>query len=384
MIKNIVLLGATGSVGSSVLDVLRLYPQNFYLLGFSAWSNIDKTVSIIKEFSPQYVVLKEKHETLPLLFPKITFFYGKEGLLQLANLSEAQTIVSAVLGISGLLPALEALNVGKDLVIANKESLVAGGKLLREASLKYGGMIIPLDSEHLALFDLLRGKDRTEIKELILTASGGPFLHRVIDSSIKKEEVLKHPTWNMGASITVGSALMINKGLEIIEAIRLFDLPEDKIKVLVHPQSIVHGALSTKGGHWHFLASPPDMRYPALHSLFYPNAPHEAPFGEYNPTSKSLEFYEPDLNKFPLLNLSRYVAREDGILPTVLCAVMELAIEQFLLGNIAFYKMADLIQEIVYSYTNHNSFTIEDILIADKKTKILTLERITYYGNDLR
>ncbi len=384
MLKNIVLLGATGSVGSSVLDVIRLYPQRFRLLGFSAWFNIDKAVAIIKEFSPFFVVLKESHESLPLLYPSITFLYGEEGLKYLAELSDSHTVVSALLGMSGFIPALTALRKGKDLVIANKEALVAGGAFLKEASKKYGGMIIPLDSEHLALFDLLRGKDLKEIKELVITASGGPFLNREVDSSITKEEVLQHPTWNMGANITVGSALMINKGLEVIEAMRLFDFPEDKIKVYIHPQSIIHGALHTKGGHWHLLASPVDMRYPALHSLFYPDYPEEAPFGDYNPTKKSLEFLEVDYKQFPLLALARHVAREDGVLPTVLCAVTEVAIEQFLLGNIAFYKLPDLIQELVYAYPNKNNITEEDILIADKKSKILSLERIAYHGDDLR
>jgi len=382
--ENIILLGATGSVGSSVLDIIRTYPKKFSLYGFTSWYNIDKTVALIKEFSPKYVVLKEKHDSLPLLFPNVEFMYGEEGLKYICQISEAPTVVSALLGMNGFIPALETLNHGKKLIIANKEALVSGGKFLQEAVKKYGGSIIPLDSEHLALFDLIRGKQKKEIKELVLTASGGPFLHRDIDASITKKDVLKHPTWTMGASITVGSALMINKGLEVIEAMRLFDLPENQIKVLIHPQSLVHGAINTTGGHWHLLVSPADMRYPALHALFYPETPFEAPFGEYDPTLKSLEFFEPDYNKFPLLALSRQVAREDGLLPTVLCAVMEVVIEQFLNNNIAFHKIPDIFQEIIQEYPNNKNPETEEILIADKKAKILTLERITYKGNDLR
>lgn len=382
--ENIILLGATGSVGFSVLDIIRTYPDKFTLYGFTAWSNIDKTVALIKEFSPKYVVLKQKHDSLPLLFPHIEFMYGEEGLKNICQISEAPTIVSALLGMNGFIPAFEALNQGKKLIIANKEALVAGGKFLTQAANKYGGLIIPLDSEHLALFDLIRGKQKKEIKELVLTASGGPFLHRNIDASITKKEVLNHPTWIMGASITVGSALMINKGLEVIEAMRLFDLPENQIRVLIHPQSLVHGAINTKGGHWHLLASPADMRYPALHSLFYPETPYNTPFGEYDPTLKALEFFEPDYNKFPLLSLARQVAREDGLLPTVLCAVMEVVIEQFLNDNIAFHKIPDIFQEIIQEYPNNKNPEIEEILIADKKAKILALERITYKGNDLR
>jgi len=384
MKEQVILLGATGSVGSSVLDILRLYPNNFQLLGFSAWKNIDKTVSLIKEFSPKYVVIHEPHPDLTLLFPHIEFLFGNKGLLELVQISEAPTIISAVIGISGFLPALAALKNRKKLIIANKEALVAGGKFLIEAKNKFEGQIIPLDSEHLAIFDLLRGKNQNEIKELILTASGGPFLNKPINTNIKIEEVLQHPTWNMGANITVGSALMINKGLEIIEAMRLFSLPEDKIKVLIHPQSLVHGAIHTKGGHWHLLASPADMRYPALHALFYPQTPIEAPFGEYDPTQKSLEFFHPDYSKFPLLSLARQVAREDGLLPTVLCASMAIAIEKFLQGWIKFYKIPEVIQEIVENFPNNNSPEAEEILIADKQAQILTLERITFTGDDLR
>lgn len=382
--KKIILLGATGSVGASVLDIIRLYPNQFTLLGLTAWNNIEYTVALIKEFSPKYVAIKEKHDNLPLLFPHIEFFYGEEGLINICQITDADTIVSALLGINGFLPALEVLKQGKPLIIANKEAIVSGGKFLKEAEKKYGGTIIPLDSEHLAIFDLLRGKEQKEIKELVLTASGGPFLYKQINAHTKKEEVLKHPTWTMGQSITVGSALMLNKGLEVIEAMRLFDLPEQQIKVLIHPQSLVHGAIHSKGGHWHLLASPADMRYPALHALFYPEIPMEAPFGSYDPTLTALEFFEPDYNKFPLLALARQVAREDGLLPTVLCAVMEVVIEQFLYNNIAFYKIPDLFQEIIQGYPNNTKPEAEEILIAEKKAKIITLERITYKGDDLR
>ncbi len=382
--KNIILLGATGSVGASVLDIIRIYPNKFSLLGFSAWNNIDKTIELIKEFSPKYVVIKENHPNLSMLFPQVEFLYGEEGLNLLPQIPEGDTVISALLGMSGFIPALTALKHQKNLIIANKEALVSGGVHLKEYEKKYGGTIIPLDSEHLSLFDLLRGKDKNEIDELIITASGGPFLHKDITPFTQKKEVLKHPTWNMGASITVGSALMLNKGLEIIEAMRLFDIPESKIRVLIHPQSLVHGALKSKGGHWHFLASPTDMRYPALYSMFHPEQPLETPFEEYDPTAKALEFFDPDYNKFPLLALSRQIAREDGLLPTVLCASMEVVIEQFLNDNILFYKIPDIIQEIVQNFPNKNNPEIEEILIAEKKAKILALERITFHGDDLR
>ncbi|MGL4561509.1 MAG: 1-deoxy-D-xylulose-5-phosphate reductoisomerase [Brevinema sp.] len=384
MRKKIILLGATGSVGDSVLNVLETYPDRFELTAFSAWTNIEKTVHIIKKFSPKYVALQHKHDDLALMFPNIHFFYGNDGISELIKTNEADTVVSAILGTAGFLPALEALKLGKTLITANKESLVAGGKFLIEAVQQHKGQIIPLDSEHLAIFDLLRGKDIAEIKELVITASGGPFFKKEINAQTTIEEVLAHPTWKMGANITVGSALMINKGLEIIEAMRLFQLPEHKIRVLVHPQSIIHGALNTKSGHWHLLASPADMRYPALHSLFYPEFPYESPFGEYDPTLVSLEFFEPDYAKFPLLALARQVAREDGILPTVLCASMEVTIEKFLEGRIKFYKIPEIIQEIIEKFTNQYVTEIEQILIADKQARIATLERITFYGNDLR
>ncbi|MGL4676172.1 MAG: 1-deoxy-D-xylulose-5-phosphate reductoisomerase [Brevinema sp.] len=382
--NHIIVLGATGSVGSSVLEIIRRYPERFGLLGFSAWNNIEQAIHIIREFSPRYVVLKEKQENISLIFPQIEFLYGEEGLHYLSQISEADTIVSALFGMSGLIPALNVLKQGKKLVIANKEALVSAGRHLKEAEKKYGGMIIPLDSEHLSLFDLMRGIDKQEISELIITASGGPFLYKEINKYTKKEDILKHPTWVMGAHITVGSALMLNKGLEIIEAMRLFEVPESQIRVLVHPQSLVHGAIKSKGGHWHFLASPTDMRYPALYSLFHPEYPLETPFAEYNPTEKPLEFFDPDYNKFPLLSLSRQIAQEDGLLPTVLCAISEIIIDQFLKDQILFYKIPDIIREIIDQFPNKNKPEIEEILIAEKQAKILALERIAYHGEDLR
>ncbi|MGL4394166.1 MAG: 1-deoxy-D-xylulose-5-phosphate reductoisomerase [Brevinema sp.] len=376
MTKNIILLGATGSVGSSVLSVLREYPKKFTLTAFSAWNNVDKTIAIIKEFHPKYVAMQFPHEELISLFPDVQFFFGSEGINELTKIKEADTVVSAILGTAGFLPALSALNQNKHLITANKESLVAGGKFLKESAKKHGTEIIPLDSEHLAIFDLLRGKDKSEVKELVLTASGGPFFRKDITDQTSIQEVLQHPTWNMGASITVGSALMINKGLEVIEAMRLFDLPENQISVLVHPQSIVHGALNMKSGHWHMLASPADMRYPALHSLFYPEAPFEAPFGEYNPISKPLEFFDVDYTKFPLLKLAREVAQADGILPTVLCASMEVAIAKFLEGEVKFIKIPQLIQESLDSVTNRELSSPEEVLEIDQETRLTLSTKI--------
>ncbi|MGL4366863.1 MAG: 1-deoxy-D-xylulose-5-phosphate reductoisomerase [Brevinemataceae bacterium] len=384
MKKKIILLGATGSVGESVLSVIRTYPERFELVGISGWTNIEKLVEIIKEFQPQYVSLQHIHEELKLIFPKINIFSGKEGIIKLIQEADYHTAVSAILGTSGLLPAIEVLKQGRDLIIANKEALVIGGTFLKELQQNRGGQIIPLDSEHLALFDLLRGKNPEEIQELVITASGGPFLNREIDASIEISEVLNHPTWKMGMHITVGSALMINKGLEVIEAMRLFDLPESKIRVLVHPQSKVHAAINTKGGHWHFLASPADMRYPALYSLFHPEIPMETPFGEFNPVDQALEFFDPDYSKFPLLALARQVAREDGTMPAVLCGSIDIAIEQFLAGNIKFYKIPELIREIIDQFTNNPKPDIEEILIIDNQARIKTLERITFHGDDLR
>lgn len=382
--RRICLLGATGSVGGSVLSVIRQYPELFTLYGFSAWSNIEKTIALIEEFAPKYVVLAQEHPDLPLMFPNVEFMFGEEGMVDLAMHEDNDTIINAVTGTAGFLPSLGALKKGKTLIIANKESLVAGGKFLIEAEKKYNGSIVPLDSEHLALFDLLHGKESSEIEEIILTASGGPFLHKEINETVSIEDVLNHPTWKMGMHITVNSANMMNKGLELIEAIYLFGTTEDKIRILIHPQSLVHGAVHCKGGHWHMLASPTDMRYPALYALFFPETPKEAPFGIYDPTREPLEFFEPDEKKFPLLPFIRQVARENGVLPAVLCAANEVIVEKFLEGRIKFYKIPDLIQEIVENYPNIANPSAEEILIADKKARILTLERITFKGDDLR
>ena len=383
--EKICLLGATGSVGGSVLAVIRRYSERFELHSFSAWRNMDKAVQIIEEFHPKYVLLQENtNDNLAVMFPQTTFLYGEEGLVDLAMIDDHDTVVNAVNGTAGFLPSLGALKQGKKLLIANKEALVSGGKFLIEAERKNGGRIIPLDSEHLALFDLLRGKERGEIEELVLTASGGPFLNKDIDETTTIEEVLNHPTWKMGPHVTVNSANLTNKGLEIIEAMRLFEMPEDKIKVLIHPQSLVHGAVHCKGGHWHLLASPRDMRYPALHGLFFPDYPTEEPFGSFNPTLEPLMFSDPDPIKFPMLNFIREIAREDGLLPTVLCAANEVIVEKFLEGRVKFYKIPDLLREIVEKFENNPHPEAEEILIADKRARIMALERITYQGTDLR
>lgn len=385
MPEKICLLGATGSVGASVLAVIRKYPERFSLHSFSAWFNMDKAVRLIEEFHPQNVLLASMtNENLPVLFPKVNFFFGEEGLVDLALLGEHDTVINAVTGAAGFLPSLAALKQGKKLVIANKEALVSGGRFLIDAERRYGGRIVPLDSEHLALFDLLRGKERGEINQLVLTASGGPFLNKDIDETTTIEEVLSHPTWKMGSHVTVNSANLTNKGLEVIEAMRLFEFPEDKIRVLIHPQSLVHGAVHAKGGHWHLLAAPRDMRYPALHAMFHPEYPTEEPFGTYDPTEEPLEFFEPDHKKFPMLNFIREVAKEDGLLPAVLCAANEVIVEKFLEGRVKFYKIPSLVQEIVEKFNNISNPEAEEILIADKKARIMALERITYEGSDLR
>lgn len=374
--EKVILLGATGSVGSSVLDVIRNYPGRFTLYGVSGNRNLDRLAEIIGEFSPTYVCIPEENPEFTDRFPGIYFLFGVKGLDELAAMSECDTIVNALAGIAGLAPTLAAIRTKKKLLTANKESLVAAGNHVRVELAKSGSQLVPLDSEHNTLFNLLRSVVRESVDSIALTASGGPFRDRPIDDTIELGDVLAHPTWNMGPFITVNSATLMNKGFEVIEAHILFRLPYDKIDVYIHPQSLVHGIVTLRDGSHIFGAYPSDMRYPVASAMFYPEAP-ERKFPRLSLDGRNFEFGEPDMEKFPLLTLAYACGQAGGVMPAILNAANEIVVEKFLDGFVKFVDIPRFIAQVIEESDNVTDPELPEILIADKKARIRALELVT-------
>jgi 1-deoxy-D-xylulose-5-phosphate reductoisomerase len=365
--EKIVLLGATGSIGSSVLDVIRSYPSKFKLIAVSCYKNIKKLEAIIKEFSPEIVCLSEENREFTAMFPEVTFVFNEEGLRQVSSLAHADTVIIGIAGISGLLPTLSAISSRKRILSANKESIVAAGPLLVKTLSDTGNFIIPLDSEHNAIFNIYSRIKRNFIKNICLTASGGPFLKKKITARTRAKEVMKHPVWEMGPSITVNSATMVNKGFEVIEAHFLFSMDYDSIKVLIHPQSLVHGIVETIDGTHFLAASPSDMRYPISLGMFYPDVP-EQKFPSLELSGKNLEFFDPDYNKFPLLKSAYDAGKEGGIIPTVLNAANDTAASAFLKGEIKFIDIPVIVRRVIDCFIKRNLNDSELSLEIIRKT----------------
>ncbi|MGC8765482.1 MAG: 1-deoxy-D-xylulose-5-phosphate reductoisomerase [Brevinematia bacterium] len=377
--KRVLLLGATGSIGTSTLDVIKKYPDDFELVGVSCHKNLKKLEEIIDGFGVKFVLLSQQDFNLEKKYPDVRFFSGEDGLEELIFDRRIDTIVIAISGIAGLLPTIKAIQSGKTIISANKESLVAAGELIKELLKQHNQRILPVDSEHNALFNLISRIDRKYIKKIILTASGGPFFKKEITRSISINDVLSHPTWNMGNYITVNSATMINKGFEVIEAHFLFDFDYDKIEVFIHPQSLTHGIVETIDGSYFMVTSPNDMRYPIALSLFYPEIP-EQKFKPLNIFEKSLEFYRVNHKKFPLLNFCYEMGKMGGLAPTVLNAANEFYVESFLKGLISFIKLPEYIisatQKFIEKEKLPTHYTLEDVFVVDREVKKFCKELI--------
>jgi 1-deoxy-D-xylulose-5-phosphate reductoisomerase len=371
--ENIVILGATGSIGSSVIDVIRNYPSKFKLVGVSGHKNLVKLSEIIREFSPELVCLPEENPDFIKQFPSLTFSFGEIGLIEAAKLSSAGIVVIGISGIAGLYPTLAAAQARKKILSANKESIVAAGEIINKALEDSGLFITPLDSEHNAIFNIFSRIQRNFIKSICLTASGGPFLNKKITRDLSKEDVLNHPVWDMGKTITVNSATLINKGFEVIEAHYLFKMDYERIKVLIHPQSLVHGIVETIDGSQFMACSPSDMRYPIALSLFYPEIP-EQKFPALDLAGRKLDFSEPDMEKFPLLRLSYEAGIEGGVIPAVLNAANETAVEFFLNGTIGFPDIPVVIKRVIDIFSagniNKDSLSLEMILEKDREARL--------------
>lgn len=374
MVKKISLLGATGSIGIQTLDIIKEHPDKFQLVAFSAGKNIEITKQIIRDFSVPLVsvLFEEDAVLLGKEFPRTELVFGDQGLVQVAAHANADVLVNAVLGSVGLRPTLEAIKKGITIAIANKETLVTAGHLVMNAAKQYNVPILPVDSEHSALFQAMNGEKRSEIAKLIITASGGSFrdFTREELKSVTVKDALNHPNWSMGSKITIDSATMMNKGLEVIEARVLFDIPYDDIEVLLHRESIIHSLVEFQDTSVIAQLGTPDMRVPIQYALSYPErlTRESAPRLNLAQIGK-LHFEEMDYTRYHALKLAIDAGRAGGTMTTVLNAANEAAVSLFLQEKIGFLTIDELIERAMDEHTNLTNPDLETILHVDAKTR---------------
>lgn len=372
--KSLAIFGSTGSIGQNSIEVVRKFPDRFKINILTANSSCDELIKQALEFSPQVVVIRD-NEKLPILKEnlnsKIEILSGDDGLLKAAAEYDYDIFIGAMVGFSGMIPTIEAIKRGKRIALANKETLVVAGELVTGLLKEHNSELIPIDSEHSALFQCLVGEKIEEVRKIILTASGGPFLKKSKDefNSVTVEEALNHPNWKMGSKISIDSASMMNKGLEVIEAHWLFGLNKDKIEVVIHPQSIIHSMVEFIDGSVKAQLSTPDMKLPIQYALSYPER-LKSNFVETNlPSLHQLTFFEPDMNKFECLNLAFRVMEEGGTAPCILNAANEIAVEKFLKGFIKFSQIPYIILKSLEKIPNKLTPQVETIIDCDRKTR---------------
>lgn len=385
--KRVTVLGATGSVGRRALELAAEFPDAFQVEGLAArGSNLDLLRELIRRHRPKAVALLDPTAldalARDLPSPRPELLSGPEGFIAVAAETEADLVLSALVGGVGLLPTMAAIKAGKTVALANKETLVMAGSLMTAAARETGAVLLPVDSEHNAIFQCLKGHNRSEVRRILLTASGGPFLHwpkeRIATASI--EEALKHPTWKMGAKITIDSATLMNKGLEIIEAHWLFELPSAEIQVLVHPQSVIHSMVEYVDGSVIAQMAVADMGIPILYALTYPNRlPCPVPALDLARVGQ-LNFQELDLDKFPCPGLARRALAQGGSAPAVLNAANEVLVAAFLDGRIQFGQIPELIAEALERHESGPLSSIEECLVIDQDTRRWTEEAVGHAG----
>jgi 1-deoxy-D-xylulose-5-phosphate reductoisomerase len=362
---RVVVLGSTGSIGRSAMDVIRMHPDRFTVAGLSAGSNAGLLLSQADEFEVDLLSLTSAGSGWEVPFT------GENAALEVIRRASPDFVVNGISGAAGFLPSLEAIRSGAVLALANKESLVIGGHFLTREAEKAGLPIIPVDSEHSAVFQCLRGESASDIRRVILTASGGPFRKRPADTfkDITPEEALSHPTWSMGRRITIDSATMMNKGLEIIEACWLFPVPLEKIEVAVHPQSIVHSMVEFRDKSIKAQLSVPDMRAAIAYALSCPDRLNLALVPLDFTAGLNLEFFPPDARKFPALALARSAMDRPEVLPCIMNAADEIAINAFLSGRIGFTRITDVVKKTMDILSGSTVDSPEEVMELDKKAR---------------
>jgi 1-deoxy-D-xylulose-5-phosphate reductoisomerase len=338
MKKKVVILGSTGSIGLSTVDVVESLPDHFHVVGLSAHGNEKLLLEQASRLGVKNIALSGRNPADPRIQ-----FSGEEGLLRMIEDTEADIVVNGIAGAPGFLPSLKSLETGKHLALANKETLVMAGELVKNTAARKSLSLLPVDSEHSAIFQMFHKFGSENIENVVLTASGGAFrdLPKEKLENVTPEDALRHPTWSMGKKITIDSASLANKGLEVIEAHHLFDMGPDNIRVLVHPQSYVHSFIETKEGSLYAQVGKPDMRIPILNALSYPRVIPYPP-GKFSLSGMSLSFSEPDFEKYPMLPLAYQTLRSGGAHPLVYNAANEVAVEAFIDGRISFPGIAEL------------------------------------------
>jgi 1-deoxy-D-xylulose-5-phosphate reductoisomerase len=369
--KKVLVLGSTGSIGVNTLNVIRNFPDRFQVAALTVNTRIDLLEPQIYEFKPKTVIVKDEilaSELRKRLTIKCEVLCGIEGLISAAANLEYDIFLGAMVGFAGLAPTLEAIKRGKRIALANKETLVVGGEIVTALSKKHSSEIIPVDSEHSAIYQCLVGEDISSLNKIILTASGGPFLHHTAEElkNVTVKDALNHPTWKMGNKITIDSASMMNKGLEVIEAHWLFNLPKEKIEVVIHPQSIIHSMVEFVDGSIKAQMGLPDMKLPIQYALGYPDRLESNFQKTYLSKVNSINFFEPDMSKFECLKLAYDALESGGTAPCVLNAANEVAVDRFLKGEIGFTSIPSLINKTLDKMENHKSPDIETIFECDK------------------
>lgn len=379
--KNITILGSTGSIGVQTLDVIRNNRDEYNVCALTANSNIDILYNQVLEFSPDLVVIsdynkyKEFKSAISNYNRELKVLYGEDGLNYAATYEKTDIIVSSIVGIAGLKPTYSAIEKGKTVALANKETLVTAGRIIRNKAKEKNAFIIPVDSEHSAIFQCI-GKDREFVSKILLTASGGPFREKTLEElkKVSLADALKHPSWNMGKKVTIDSATLMNKGLEVIEARWLFDMAEDYIHVYVHPQSIVHSMVEFVDGAILAQLGVPDMRIPIKYSLTYPNRTMTGDSKLDFANISSLHFEKPDTNRFPCLKLA-YEALKDGDSSCiVLNGANEIAVNLFLQGKIGFMEIYSIVANTLEKHIRTNIDNLEDIFQVDAWSRNIAME----------
>jgi 1-deoxy-D-xylulose-5-phosphate reductoisomerase len=372
--KKVAILGSTGSIGGQALDIIEDNGDRFEVVALTANRNVSLIAEQVEKFEPRVVAMGDEKaaEELRGLVPKGTsVLSGDEGIVTASAETGADILVTSVVGSAGLVPTLKAIDNGIDIALANKETLVAAGKIVTERAVEKGVMLLPVDSEHNALFQSLRGHEETGVKRLILTASGGPFWKRGVDElkDITPEEAVKHPRWNMGAKISIDSATMMNKALEIIEARWLFDVDGGRIDVLIHPQSIVHSMVEYIDGSVIAQMGTADMRIPIAYALSYPERIEtrvpQLSLSDLCKDGIGLTFFTPDLDRFPALGLAYDALKAGGTMPAVMSAANEAAVSLFLDGKIGFLEIVETVSEVMRRHEPIEAPGLEDILNVD-------------------
>ncbi|MBW1720754.1 MAG: 1-deoxy-D-xylulose-5-phosphate reductoisomerase [Deltaproteobacteria bacterium] len=369
--KNVALLGSTGSIGTSALGIIEQFPDRYRVVALSAGKNLDLLAFQIRKFKPRAVAVLEEadasslREKIPGGLPYV--FAGVEGFARLAALDEVDTVISAITGSAGLIPTFAAVEAGKNVALANKETMVMAGSLVMEKAREKGINILPVDSEHSAIFQCLQGHPREDLRRIILTASGGPFRNMTLEElvSVTPEQALQHPNWSMGRKITIDSATLMNKGLEAIEARWLFDLKMDQISILIHPQSIIHSMVEYKDGSVIAQLGVPDMATPISYALSYPNhlETHVPPL--LLEDAAALSFERCDRRKYRCLDLALRAAEIGDSMPAVMNGANEVAVEAFLEKRIGFLQIPQLIEKAMEAHAPFQVENIESVMEAD-------------------